>query len=240
MMKKLTAFESSVLGLLAGVLVATYLTYLRGADGFVGTVLHYVSLEFILEKIPSIDSDSLLVRFLFFVAVFIVYGFLLGIINRLTTNKGKLLVIVMILVVAVTTVDQVLGARKYIPRDEVGEVFSGAVILSAKKKVDQYYGQEVRGDVTGDGKEDIAFIVKEMDLKKDPPVEHIYLAASIDSDNGQTGTNIVYVGKNAVTKSIQIVEGEIRVEYEVQVEEEMEIKLLRARVVNGVLTIQSE
>jgi hypothetical protein len=77
-MKKYTLFETSIIGLFIGVIVATYSAYLNSSGAFVGKVLSWVTLSPLLGLWHSPLRESLVVQFIFIVLVFAIYGVILG------------------------------------------------------------------------------------------------------------------------------------------------------------------
>lgn len=94
-MKRLTVFETTVMGLLVGVMVSAYMTFVMGTDGFLGKTLEFVSLKPLLDAIQVPEDKLLLISFLFFVAVYAAYGAILGLIahvsRRLPSNSQGLI-----------------------------------------------------------------------------------------------------------------------------------------------------
>ena len=84
---------------------------------------------------------------------------------------------------------------------------------SDTKAATQYFGSEgtveTKGDLNGDTKDDIAFIINRKD--EDRGMLY-YMATSLASTTGYVGTNLVFLGNKVEPTSIKIVDGVINVE----------------------------
>lgn len=87
-----------------------------------------------------------------------------------------------------------------------GAASSSAMIANgaALSGMPQYFGKEARGDLNGDGKEDIAFLIPRNDDGKDPIY---YMAAALAGEKGYVGTNLIFLGSKVEPKELTIGRG---------------------------------
>lgn len=81
---------------------------------------------------------------------------------------------------------------------------------SSSKQVTRYFGNEATGDLNGDGKNDVAFI-----LTQDSGGSGIfyYIAVALANDNGYEGINAILLGDRIAPQTTNISEGKINVNY---------------------------
>ena len=211
-MKKLTIFETSIIGLFIGAIAATFIVFLSGTNGFIGKILSFVSLLPILNSFNVSANDKLTITFLFVVSVYALYGLVVGFIIK-KSNKASFIVIgLMVLLPVAVFFEQQNGANKPIS-EEINMPISANVIGGTPKltKVaEQYFGQEAKGDINDDNKSDVAFLMSRPDGRK---ITLYYLAASLKTDTGHTGTNIIFLGDTINPVGISIATSTIIVEY---------------------------
>jgi hypothetical protein len=73
-----------------------------------------------------------------------------------------------------------------------------------------YFGNEVRGDFNGDGREDVAFILTQ---DTGGSGTFYYLAAALGAANGDVGTDAVFLGDRIAPVSTEFKDGAIVVKY---------------------------
>lgn len=101
-----------------------------------------------------------------------------------------------------------------------------------------YFGNEAKGDLSGDGKEDIAFILTQ---STGGSGTFYYLAIALRTDTGYKGSNTILLGDRIAPQTTEIKNGEVIVNYAIRAEgEPMSAKptigvSLYAKIVNGIL-----
>lgn len=81
---------------------------------------------------------------------------------------------------------------------------------SASVKTTRYFGNEAMGDLNGDGKADVAFILTQ---ESGGSGIFYYIAAAIAQDDGYTGTNAVLIGDRISPQTTRIQGGQVIVNY---------------------------
>lgn len=81
---------------------------------------------------------------------------------------------------------------------------------SASRTVTRYFGNEAIGDVNGDGKEDIAFLLTQSGGGSGT---FYYAVVALKTDNGYIGTNGVLLGDRIAPQTTEIRNGSIIVNY---------------------------
>ncbi|MFA6459428.1 MAG: hypothetical protein WCV79_03480 [Candidatus Paceibacterota bacterium] len=76
--------------------------------------------------------------------------------------------------------------------------------------VTDYFGNEARGDLNGDSKEDVAFILTQ---NSGGSGTFCYVVVALLTDNGYVGTNAIYLGDRISPQSSQIKDGILTVNY---------------------------
>jgi len=84
---------------------------------------------------------------------------------------------------------------------------------SAAKIVTRYFGNEVFGDLNGDGKEDAAFLITQ---DGGGSGTFFYVVAALQNEGGYQGTNAILLGDRIAPQSTQIENGSIVVNYAVR------------------------
>jgi hypothetical protein len=228
-MKDFTVFESSVIGFFIGVVAATYVAFVDSTGGYLGGILNWVSWHpvsrMLLGALSITENNFLTAGFIFTVVVFSCYGLIAGIIIK-KNKKAKYVIIGVAALFAVGIFfQQVEGSAQISATEGAAETAAemaaaGALyptietpvrpVHPANQILEQYFGNEVVGDLNGDGKNDVAFI-----LSRDDKVRGTlyYLSTALAVDNGHVGTNLIYLGEKIDLESISIDHGIIGVSY---------------------------
>jgi heat shock protein HslJ len=92
-----------------------------------------------------------------------------------------------------------IGGRRVLLVDGVAE--EPAAPGSAARIVTRYLGNEVRGDLNGDGREDVAFL-----LTQEPGGSgtFFYAAAALDTAQGLVGSHAVYIGDRIAPQTTEL------------------------------------
>jgi len=209
-MKKITVFESSIIGLLIGVVVAAYLTFVTSVDGFISTPLSVLSWKPLLVMIEIPEKYLLVTSFIFFVAVYAVYGCIVGILFKKKTQLG----IVALVVLVGVSVWSVFGQKNApLPLPSIPHGFATAAVIDRTPKPPKpYFGIEAFGDLNGDAKDDVAFVITRNDEDKEAAM--YYLSSALGVDGGHKGTNLIYLGEKMQPKTLVIVKGVITITYD--------------------------
>jgi hypothetical protein len=81
---------------------------------------------------------------------------------------------------------------------------------SASKIITRYFGNDVIGDLNGDGKEDVAFLITQ---ENGGSGTFHYVVVALRTETGYLGTNAVFLGDRIAPKTIEIEKGIIVVNY---------------------------
>lgn len=209
-MKKLSVFETGILGLFIGVIISTYLTFIISNDRLVGNIISWISLRPILDFIPLTQNSTLFISFAFFVLVYFVYGLIIGAIIHFI-NKPKILIIPLAILLLGTSFEEFNNYSKPVAKDSSLESYSVAnVIRAVPKTPKQYFGTEAIGDLNGDNKDDIAFLIHRDDEDRGTLY---YLAAALGTSTGHVGTNLIFLGEKIYPQNISIENGLIEITY---------------------------
>ena len=234
-MKKLTIFETSIIGFLVGVVVAAYLAFLVGTDGFVGNVISWLALVPLTSMIAVPQSFSLVVSFALSVVVFTIYGALVGFALKKHSKAGVVVVIFALVVMAGGAYEQVKGSSTHVPL-VIDPIYTAAIIDAQPKRVpipQQYFGREVFGDLNSDGVDDVAFLITRDD--DDRGTLH-YLVTALTFDGGKAGTNLIFAGEKLNPLRLSIENGLVVLEYEDYTDrQQIATSTIYAQVINGVL-----
>lgn len=228
-MKRLTLFESTIVGFLLGIVVATYLAFVMGTAGYMGNILSWLSLRPLLNVLIIPDTYFLIVSFIFFVVVYTIYG--VAIITLAKRNLKSLWIIIPFMVVLIVLI---FFEQKKAParQPEVPTSNNTPIVRTVEKPLEQYFGMEGRGDLNGDEKEDVAFIISRKD---DDRGTLYYLSAALKSEKGYTGTNLFFLGDKIEPQEISIASGLISITYIDPAVSPATTSLMLAQVTDGVL-----
>lgn len=81
---------------------------------------------------------------------------------------------------------------------------------SSAKLVTEYFGNEVEGDINGDGVADVVFLLTQ---SAGGSGTFYYVVAALRTDKGYTGTNAILLGDRIAPQTTEIRNGEIIVNY---------------------------
>lgn len=229
-MKKFSILESAILGFLVGVVISAYMTFVVSMDGFIGKILGWVSLKPLLDMVKVPDNRLLLISFLYFVAVYIFYGIIIGLIVRSGKKTGIVVSVALLALAAGTVFEQVNGTAEMVKMPKT-DYFVASVVNSIPKTPKQYFGNEVVGDLNADGRDDVAFIIRRED---DERGVLYYLTTALASDNGKQGTNLIFLGEKIQPENIAITGGIISISYtDLSNLESTTTLVINAQVVDG-------
>jgi hypothetical protein len=91
-----------------------------------------------------------------------------------------------------------------------GQSEQAAAPGSASKIVTRYFGNEALGDLNGDGREDVAFLITQ---EGGGSGTFFYIVASLVTDSGYQGTNAVFLGDRIAPQNTSIDHATILVNY---------------------------
>lgn len=209
-MNKFTIFESSIIGLFVGVIISTYVAFLDSTGRFIGSVLNWVSLIPLFDKIPFLLGRSLFITFLCIVFVYLVYGVFFGIIIKFTHKTTYIAFFITLLFLGMSF-EQYFGSKTHkIVTQDYTPIVVQTITKEKEKTPEQYFGNEVVGDLNGDDKDDVAFIIPRPD-----EVDGMlyYLTAALHDEKGHSGTNLVFLGYKIDPKTIEIENQQIIIHY---------------------------
>ncbi len=209
-MNRLSYFESAIIGFFVGVVNATYLVFVISSNGFLGTLISWVSLKPVLDLFTNVHHESLWISFGFFILVYVCYGLILGFIFRTGSTVIKVFAVTLcITVVGLVIYDQVLGSKGH-TIDTVDEFFVAS--LQQKSTTPQsYFGDlDVRADLNNDQKDDVVFVIPRIQKGKEPLY---YLTAALASKRGYEGLNLIFLGGDVDPKQMSVDNGLVTLEY---------------------------
>lgn len=209
-MKNFNILETSILGFLIGVVASTYMIFIISTDGFVGNILNWLSLRPILDIFDIPDDKLILISFFFFIVVYTLHGLIIGLIIKNNLKILLSMVIIIISTISLVCFEQIKGSKDYISSSSYGNEFTSSVINSISKKQKQYFGNEARGDLNSDNKEDVAFLLKRNDKDRG---ELYYLSASLATSTGYSGLNIIFLGEKIRPDNLSISNDVISIYY---------------------------
>lgn len=205
-MKNLMIVESILVGFLVGVSVSAYMLYMDTAGRSVGKILDTLSLNTILKYTKY--ENSLFVPFLFYVALYIVYVFLVNILLRMN-KKVKISTILILLLLICGIIFEQKKAFSTEPNDDI----TIPVVNSASQnELKKYFGEnEVFGNLNDDNREDVAFVVKIYDEESD--TNSYYISVSTKNSDGYSAKNLLYVEDDIQIESLKIDAKKIYLQY---------------------------
>ena len=175
---------------------------------------NYFSVSISNSGNSAFGNASLAVEFVGIVSVYIIYGLIVGFLIK---KEGKLkwsAIVVLVILIIIGGFQQITGVA---PAQVVSPVVYSNVATPSKQNKQpilpadqQYFGNEVAGDLNGDGVSDIAFIISRVDPDRGTLY---YLVSSLTTDKGHVGTNLLYLGDKVEPKVISITDGIIGVTY---------------------------
>ena len=215
-MKRFTIFETSIIGVLVGTIVAAYLTFATSTNGFIGTVLNWVSFRPFINSTGIFLGNELVRDFFFYIVVYALYGALIGLFLKKTSWTITSTIAIALVGIAIIS-EQILGGsglHTSTNTDNVAAVFIPVAALHQKAKVQdapvQYFGMEAYGDLDNDAVADVAFIIPRY-------AEHTnttyYMTAAIATSTGHIGTNLLYLGNTIKPQTISINNGTVIITY---------------------------
>ena len=81
---------------------------------------------------------------------------------------------------------------------------------SASKTITRYFGNDALGDLNGDGKKDVAFLLTQ---NSGGSGTFYYVVVALDSEKGYQGTNAVLLGDRIAPQTTEIQDGKVIVNY---------------------------
>ncbi len=232
MNNKYTIFETSIIGFFIGIIIATYNTYTISTEGYLGNILHWLSLKPVINQFITLDNNSIFINFGITLIAFILYGVIIGLIIK-TTNKTIITSSVVAFILICGVAEQYIS-NKHLNTFNNATYYPVASVIKAKEKLPtKYFGTEARGDLNGDGTEDVAFIINRND--KDRGVLY-YISSAINVADGYNGTNLLFLGDKVKPNNIKI-ENQIII-LDISKENSSTTKLFYARF-NGTELIQA-
>ncbi len=234
-MKSFTFFESAILGFLVGVVASTYTLFVIYTERSLGLILNWLTLRPLIELIVPTGGWSLIVEFLLIVALFVIYGAILGLLIKKNNKLAFIIVPLIVLLVVGIFFEQKNESVKEVEESVLSSVnYAQSVSLasSTPKTPAQYFGNEVVGDLNFDGKADVAFVLFQNDLVG--RLGPYYLATALaTSSSGHIGTNLLLLSEKIKLNKISIDNGVISVDYRDRLDGTN--KIVYAKVVNGKL-----
>lgn len=216
--------ETTILGLLFGSGIAAYLTYLIGSEGPIGKILELVSLRPVLEQIllalgPNLSNTvSLIITFVFFLTVFTAYGTLVGLVLKFS-SKTKYIVATFLVLIIIIAGEHIFHTQRFVPVLESQDLPALAT-KSLERKPEKYFGMEAYGDLSGDEKDDVAFIIN----RKDPERGMLYyLVAALSTPEGHEGTNLIFLGDKNKPEKIRIENQKVIIELSTETNERINL-----------------
>lgn len=218
-MKSFKIIESIVIGFLIGVVVSVYILFMDTATRDIGTILKTISLNSLISYFPAQYSNSIIFNFLFYICVYVVYAVVLNLLFKIHKKIALTVSTFMFVILVLVIIQQINAFRAPIVKAE--PIVETAHLSSNIKK---YFGEEAKGDLNNDQKEDVAFLIKRKEGNNDGDM--YYLTASLKTDQGYQGLNLLYLGQRINIESLIIEEGIISVVYkEFNSEESMVYKV---------------
>jgi hypothetical protein len=206
---------------------------------YLGPVLDYVSWHPLIVSISNSGNSafgnaSLAIEFIGMVLVYIMYGLIVGFLVKKGGKTKWATIIIVFIICALAIFQQIIGVA---PAQVVSPVVYSNVTTPSKQikqpalpADQQYFGNEVVGDLNGDGVSDIAFIISRVDPDRGTLY---YLVSSLTTDKGHVGTNLLYLGDKVEPKVISITDGIIGVTYVDHTSKATTTKVFYAHVESG-------
>lgn len=227
--KKISIFESGIIGLFVGVIIASYQVYINYNNIPFGKILGYGSLYYPFSKLGIINIENIYSIFAIATLAFFIYGLIFGVIVKL----GIKWYYPVILIIAFLTIGIIEQQRIPETKIEMNPLQNTATIIKRPKVQEKYFGMEAKGDLNNDNRDDIAFIIERND---DDRGSLYYLTSAITDDSGKNGTNLVYLGNNVKPININVDNGYIKIEY---TRNSTTTQTMLAQILNNKLTIST-
>lgn len=226
-MKSFKLIESSIIGLLIGVVVSVYILFMDTAGRDIGNILNKISLTDVISYFPQQYASSIVFNFLFYILVYIVYVVILNILFRMHKKSAIAVSVILFGLCVGSTIQQINAFKKPVALSEsVVEVGN-----FSSSEVKKYFGEESKGDLNQDQLDDVAFLIKRNE--GDERGDMYYLSASLKNNQGYEGLNLMYVGEKIIVDNLTIQEGVVVVSFKET--DEDEVKTYKAKVENNVL-----
>lgn len=204
--KKLSIFETGIIGLFVGVILASYQAYINYSDIAFGKILGYTSLYYPLSSLNILDTQNIYSIFAITTLVFFIYGMIFGLLIKLGFKWYYLTILALALLAMLVFEQQTIPEIK----NQIDPLQNTASIIRHSKSKEKYFGMEAYGDLNNDNRDDIAFIIERND---DNRGSVYYLTSALTEDTGKNGTNLVYLGNNVKPISISIENNAIKIDY---------------------------
>lgn len=228
-MKKFTILETTILGFFVGVVISSYVAFVSNTGGFIGVTLHWISLRPLFDLISIPENQILVASFIFSVSVYTMYGALIGLIAKKLSRPNLVVLPIVCILFGLAVYEQTKNLGTVTVIDDV--FAQPASVIHAQPKVQkQYFGNEARGDLNADGKDDIAFFIHRDDNARGMLY---YLTTALATETGNIGTNLIFLGDGIEPQTLNIENGIISIGY-VTTESES-IQTMLAKVENGTL-----
>lgn len=212
-MRNPTVFETTIIGFFVGVVVSAYSAYSLSAHGVQGSILRGLSWGPVADMVSVPASQSLFLVFALSVVAYMVYGALFGILLK-RGRKGAIIAACILFALVIGGIIEQRAAILRMPpaREDLSSVVSYIPDIHSQqtKPAGRYFGTEAYGDLNNDGKDDIAFLISRDD---DDRGRLYYLVAALMTDEGHTGTNLVFLGDKVKPLALTIHDQIISIEY---------------------------
>ncbi len=211
-MKKFTVLESTIIGFFIGVVASTYTLFLDSTGGFISPVLNFISLRPLIQVISSPGEAFIVTSFLYIVAVYTFYGIIAGFLIKKSDKVTFFIISTVLILFGIILYQQITGVAPIQTMPVVSNmIVTHPVIQKDDSKIpEQYFGNEVTGDLNGDGVADVAFIIPRND--SDRGILY-YLTGALATSTGHIGTNLLFLGNNVIPQVISITDGVIDISY---------------------------
>ncbi len=232
-MKRFTVFETLIVSLLVGIVAAAYVVFLKGNNAFIGSFLSSATLLPLLHLITIPGINELVLTFIFVIMVFLVYGLVVYGLIALGNKTAITAMVIIFAAVCGIAIQQYYYPQEVTRLDDINPAAS-IMVVSRSHTPEQYFGQEARGDLNGDSKDDVAFLIPRFDDETNSTI--YYVSAALKEGKGYTGTNLLFLGLKSVPVAITIEHATVTIDYrDLRDEESTTTKKFNAHLVNGKL-----
>jgi hypothetical protein len=210
--KKLTIFEFTIISFFVAVILSVAIVFVTNQveSSVPSFPLNYITLSFLIDKSIIDVNYQLAFEFSYYIIIFTLYGLLLGIINKYS-NKIKYLSLLFVATIGFLIFQENSINKNLSLVAQSLPINMASVIKSTEIKNKKYFGLEAYGDLNSDNKDDVAFIIKRKDETRG---DLYYLSASLATEEGYEGLNLIFLGDKVVPIQIAIIDGVIGVEKE--------------------------